>query len=68
MKQHILLEKAFCYPEPIEVTRPEDCTFSENSGYWVDNLTGGIMMLSSKSRHLQSKKYDRETGEDQKGQ
>lgn len=68
MKQHILLEKAYCYPDPIEAAIPKDCTFSENSGYWIDNLTGEIMMLSSKSRHLQSKKYDRETGEDQKGQ
>ena len=68
MKQHILLEKAFCYPDPIEVAPPSNCTFLENNGYWIDELTGKIMMLSANPLHLQTKKFERETGEDQKGQ
>ena len=68
MKRHILLEKAFCYPDHIEIAIPENCTFAENSGYWIDNFTGEIMMLSTNPQHLQTKKFDRETGEDQKGQ
>lgn len=68
MKRHILLEKAFCYPDPIEIAMPEHCTFEENSGYWIDNFSGEIMMLSTNPQHLQTKKFDRETGEDQKGQ
>lgn len=68
MKRHILLEKAFCYPDPDEIAMPENCTFLENLGYWVDNFTGEILMLSANPQHLQTKKFDRETGEDQKGQ
>lgn len=68
MKQHILLENAFCFPAPIEVAPPSNCSFLENNGYWIDDLTGEIMMLSANLLHLQTKKFDRETGEDQKGQ
>ena len=68
MKQHILLEKAYCYPEPTQILPPQDCTFAEKSGYWVNNSTGEIMMLSNDPRRPQSKKADIETGEDQKGE
>ena len=68
MKQHILLDKAVCYPDPIEIAMPKNHTFIESSGYWIDNYTGEIIMLSTNPQHLQTKKYDRETGEDQKGQ
>lgn len=68
MKQHILLEKAYCYPEPTGTQMPEDCTFVEQSGYWRSNVTGEIMMLSDDPRRPQSKKCDIETGEDQKGE
>lgn len=68
MKQHILLEKAYCYPEPIGTPMPENCTFVEQSGYWRSDATGEIMMLSNDPRRPQSKKCDIETGEDQKGE
>ena len=68
MKQHILLEKAYCYPEPSEIALPENCTFVEQSGYWKNSSTGEIMMLSKDPKRPQTKKHDRETGEDQKGQ
>ena len=68
MKQHILLEKAFCYPDPTEMPEPHNCTFVEQSGYWRSNSTGEIMMLSNDPRRPQSKKADIETGEDQKGE
>jgi len=68
MKQHILLDKAYCYPEPTETPRPENCTFAEKSGYWKNNITGDAMMLSNDPRRPQTKKEDRETGEDQKGE
>jgi hypothetical protein len=68
LKQHILLEKALCYPEPIKVPVPENCTFIDKNGYWVDDGTGEIMMLSNDPRRPQSKKHDIETGEDQKGE
>jgi len=68
MAQHILLAKAYCYPEPAETLKPENCTFVEEKGYWQNNITGEIMMLSNDSRRPQSKKCDIETGEDQKGE
>jgi len=68
MKEHILLEKAYRYPVPIIEPIPKDCTFQEKQGYWVKDSTGEVMMLSDDPRQHQSKKCDRETGEDQKGE
>ncbi len=68
MKQHILLEKSYCYPESSGFSMPTNFTFSEQHGYWKDNATGEIMMLSDNKRRPQTKKEDIETGEDQKGE
>ena len=68
MKQHIILEKSYSYPETTVVPMPENFTFSERRGYWKNNITGEIMMLSDNPCRPQSKKCDRETGEDQKGE
>lgn len=68
MKQHILLDKAYCYQIPQESQTPENCIFVQNSGYWRNTVTGEIMMLSNDPRHAQTKKQDIETGEDQKGE
>jgi hypothetical protein len=68
MKQHILLEKAYCYPEPREAPIPDNCTFIQKSGYWRNDSTGEIMMLSNDPCRPQTKKEDIETGEDQKGE
>ena len=58
MKEHILLEKAYRYPEPTNPLAPEGCTFSEQKGYWVNSSTDEVMMLSKNSRRLQTKKAD----------
>ncbi len=68
MNKHILLEKAHCYTEPVVVPEPKGCTFQEECGYWTKNNTGEVMMLSKDHFLVQSKKCDRETGEDQKGE
>lgn len=68
MSNHILLDKAYCYPKPIGMPKPERCTFNGKNGYWVNNGTGEIMMLSNDPLRVQSKKCDVETGEDQKGE
>jgi hypothetical protein len=68
MKQHVLLDKAFRYDKPEEVKKPLNCTYNAERGFWIKNDNGEIMMLSDDSRPLQSKKCDRETGEDQKGE
>ncbi len=67
MKKHILLEKAFKYTEPIHTPTPEGYSFNTSKGYWVDN-DGSAMMMSNAMNLPQTKKCDRETGEDQKGE
>ena len=67
MKEHILLENAFRYSVPVSDPIPQGCTFQEKEGYWTKNSTGEIFMLSDDSGPI-SKKCDRETGEDQKGE
>ena len=68
MKQHILIEKANYYPEPRQDSEPDNCTFIHKSGYWWNNSTGEIMMLSNNPCKPQTKKEDIETCEDQKGE
>ncbi len=68
MKEHVLLEKSFRYPEPPYDPVPANCTYQIKKGYWIDNGTGEAMMLGSNPRRPQTKKYDRETGEDHKGE
>ncbi len=68
MKKHILLDKAYSYSEPTMVPIPEGYSFNERKGYWTNNITGEVMMLSDDRRLPTSKKCDRETGEDQKGE
>jgi hypothetical protein len=68
LKAHILLEKAHRYVKPIQNPIPSNYTFSERKGYWRNRSTGEIMMLSNDSCRPQTKKEDRETGEDQKGE
>lgn len=65
MKQHI---NVYIYPEPAEILRPLHFQFFEENGYWKNPITGEIMMLSKDSCRQQTKKEDRETGEDQKGE
>ena len=68
MKKHILLENAYRYPEPQGTLAPDNCTFSGTSGYWVEDSSGQAMMLSDNPKRPETKKADRETGEDQKGE
>ena len=68
MKKHILLDKAHCYSEPNETAILGNYEFAEHNGYWKNIDTGEIMMLSVDFQRPQTKKEDRETGEDQKGE
>lgn len=68
MAKHILLEQAFKYDVSISEGEPEGCTFNQRRGYWVSDLTGQALMESDAPRPSISKKCDRETGEDQKGE
>ena len=68
MRKHILIERAKSYPEPTDRLTPEGYTFSSRGGYWADNQHGKPLMLSNDPKRPQTKKCDRETGEDQKGE
>lgn len=68
MKEHILLEKTFRYPESKVDPMPQNCTYNTKKGYWIKNDTAEALMLSDDPRRPQSKKCDIETGEDQKGE
>jgi len=68
MKQHILLERAKSYTEPRDISFPDGYKFAEKQGYWINDVSGEAMMLSKDAQRQQSKKCDRETGEDQKGE
>ena len=60
MKQHILLEQAHRYPSQTAVNSLKGCSFQQEKGYWV--------MESDDPKPPTTKKCDRETGEDQKGE
>lgn len=68
MKEHILIENAFVYNVTASNVEPKGCSYLQKEGYWVNNSDGEIMMLSSSRMPSQTKKCDRETGEDQKGE
>ena len=68
MARHILLEKAYEYAVPNSIDEPTGCTFNHDKGYWTSNITGTPMMEGKHAKKLVTKKCDRETGEDQKGE
>ncbi len=68
MNRHILLEKAHMYDvKPISNQHP-NYTFNEEKGYWLGESTSDVMMLNEHANAPCTKKCDRETGEDQKGE
>lgn len=67
-KEHILIEKAFKCKIPTEGFFPENCSYNSRKGYWIMNNNGNVLMLSDKAPASVSKKHDRETGEDKKGE
>lgn len=68
MNQHILLKNAYIYEEPKTIEYPKGYEFSDSKGYWINNKNGEALMMSKDKRRPQTKKEDRETGEDQKGE
>ncbi len=70
MNEHILVLKAKRYDVSKVQTEPVFCTFFQKEGYWTDDASGIPMMLMDdpKRQKPQTKKFDVETGEDQKGE
>lgn len=65
--EHILLKKAHRYTNPETSKVLGDYAYNSKKGYWISGL--GEALVNSKNPPIQnSKKCDRETGEDQKGE
>ena len=68
MTRHILLEQAYRYDIPINIGGPAGGTFNQDKGYWIRDSDGAALMESDDMPLCATKKCDRETGEDQKGE
>lgn len=66
--QHILIDKAKRYPTPRPVLAEDSSTYNVERGYWQLKATMEPMVTSDMAVHPTTKKYDRETGEDMKGE
>ena len=68
MVQHILIDKAKSYPTPRPVLAENSSTYDIGRGYWQLNSTMEPMVTSDVAIRPATKKFDRETGEDMKGE
>ena len=68
IKKHILLDKAHVYDMVEKDLVPPKCSYDRECGLWRVDTTGEVMMIGAYARKPQSKKWDVETGEDQKGE
>lgn len=68
MRQHILIERAQSYEIPKGDLSPRNCTYQSQSGYWITNDTNEVLMTTNRAPESVTKKCDRETGEDKKGE
>lgn len=66
--QHLLLQKSKRYSDPQTISVSNDYVFDSKKGYWVDKCGDFPMMKGPNPPISTSKKCDRETGEDQKGE
>lgn len=66
---HILIEKAIIY-EKNELKDPADCIYDEELGLWLWGIDKEILVKSSNPNCPKrgTKKFDVETGEDNKGE
>lgn len=64
---HLFLEKVFEYDLREPESMPDKYSYNDNTGYWMDEYQNPCI-LSSEFTKPMTKKEDRETGEDQKGE
>ena len=65
---HFILDNAKRYDEPNTEILPEEAIYITRIGYWTDKLNHIPLINSEGFRYMSTKKEDRETGEDQKGE
>ena len=68
LSKHILIEKAYEYPVPLEKPSMQGCKYNIEGGYWIRNNNNQPVILDKDFIKPRTKKADRETGEDQKGE
>ncbi|WP_400162901.1 hypothetical protein ACAF76_008315 [Brevibacillus sp. TJ4] len=65
---HLLLEKAYIYPIDREEADLNKYRFDSEKGYWINCETSKAFIMEPDVQKPRTKKCDRETGEDQKGE
>ncbi len=68
MEKHILIEKAKTYTPQNKEGEPIGYEYDKKKGYTASILGGSPFITSEHAQHLNTKKEDVETGEDQKGE
>lgn len=65
---HFILEKAHRYDDPTTPPIPHNADYDNQSGFWRDRESGDVLISNDGFQNQSTKKCDRETGEDQKGE
>lgn len=65
--KHILLQKALKYKKRKEIEEPKGFYFDSLIGAWINSTDKTYLIQSEDIKALGTKKYDIETGEDNKG-
>jgi hypothetical protein len=66
--KHLLIEKAYEYPLPHKEPTMQGCKYDNVKGYWTYENNNKPVILDKNFIKPRTKKADRETGEDQKGE
>jgi len=66
--KHILLNRAFTYKTRKNITPPENYKYDHILGAWKNIEDNTLLILAKDFKAQSTKKYDIETGEDNKGQ
>ncbi len=66
--KHILLKKAFEYRKRKEIKPPKEYVYNFILGVWINAINNIPLIFSDDFKAQGTKKFDIETGEDNKGQ
>ena len=65
---HFILEKAHKYNDPTTPPVPQNAVYDDRDGFWKKQDSGDALISNDGFQSQATKKCDRETGEDQKGE
>lgn len=65
---HILLDMAYTYAKRNEIIPPVDFYYDKQVGAWLSRNDHSLLIKNNKFPKIGTKKFDVETGEDNKGQ